>query len=195
MSGLRSASASPLDSRLHLHQSVQAVQRRCKCTSWTITAHPHHSITPPLHPHQPPAPTSSSGSTISHSAIRTIALSSRFTLHAPRPPLQAPSTILIPTVLMRANPRRQAVIALNTQGITMSVKALYLCLKLTEKLRRANQTENSEGRAFARPFIESGRAEAEDRAGGHLLGHSGTTGTSASRRTTNYEPRTRNHES
>jgi len=95
---------------------------------------------------------------------------------------------------MRANPRRQPVLALNTQGITMSVKALYLCLKLTEKLRRANQTENSEGRAFARPFIESGRAEAEDRAGGHLLGHSGTTGRSASRRTTNYEPGTVNQE-
>ena len=96
---------------------------------------------------------------------------------------------------MRANPRRQPVLALNTQGITMSVKALYLCLKLTEKLRRANQTENSEGRAFARPFIESGRAEAEDRVGVHLLGHNGTTGRSASRRTISPEPGTLDRES
>ena len=102
-------------------------------------------------------------------------------------PCPPPTTPLLPST-HRSMPR-QPVLALNTQGITMSVKALYLCLKLTEKLRRANQTENSEGRAFARPFIESGRAEAEDRAGGHLLGHNGTTGRSASRRTISHLPR------
>jgi len=74
----------------------------------------------------------------------------------------------------------------------MSVKALDLILKLTEELRGAKHTENSEGRASARPFIKSRRAETEDRAGGHLLGHSGTTGTSASRRTKNSEPGTPN---
>jgi hypothetical protein len=96
---------------------------------------------------------------------------------------------------------RQPVLALNTQGITMSVKALYLCLKLTEELRGAKHTENSEGRAFypesfSGPRVRSlNLAEQERaRAGGHLLGHSGTTGRSASRRTTNYEPGTVNQE-
>jgi len=51
---------------------------------------------------------------------------------------------------MNAHPSmpRQPVLALNTQGITMSVKALDLILKLTEELRGAKHTENSEGRAF-----------------------------------------------
>jgi hypothetical protein len=39
----------------------------------------------------------------------------------------------------------------------MSVKALYLCLKLTEELRGTKHTENSEGRASARLFIKSRR--------------------------------------
>jgi len=77
----------------------------------------------------------------------------------------------------------------------MCFKALDLFLKLTEKLRRAKHTENSEGRASARPFIESGRAEAEDRVGVHLLGHNGTTGRSASRRTISPEPGTLDRES
>jgi len=37
----------------------------------------------------------------------------------------------------------------------MSVKALYLCLKLTEKLHRAKHTENDIGRAASRHWAGS----------------------------------------
>ena len=54
----------------------------------------------------------------------------------------------LPSTHHSTTPPLHIPLPLNTQGITMSVKALDLILKLTEELRGAKHVENSEGRAF-----------------------------------------------
>jgi hypothetical protein len=68
--------------------------------------------------------------------------------HTPTEGLPSTHHSITPPLHRSTTPPLHVPLPLNTQGITMSVKALDLILKLTEELRGAKHAENSEGRAF-----------------------------------------------